>query len=416
MPSPMLTSALLALGGLLSAAEVPPDILLMALEPPPATPDLYAAYAEAGLNTISVAAGPEFETAAALAAEAGLSVLVANPGAMEGGTAACAALAESCPAIAGCMLGANVTSADGDAAAQLEGLKHLDTHPLALAFISMSNGKGPATAERLLGTGLNAFGLRAFTLRRDGSEDRAGYFDHLARARELAGTHGTRWLGFVQVTETGDFRFASESDLRFQVYSQLAFGARGLAYHRYWLSIPPEAWQADPAAGMRRSMVNPITGERHYTWENVAAVNREVRALWPVLSTLRVNDVFFAGDVPPGMRPLPFGNHPIRAITGQSALVSFLRDADNRDWAFVVNTVHGMQRSAQGTERTLRIQLDPAIPPVMEVDRTDGSLKPVSVNRNEMYLTLPGGTGALLLLTPRGAGSGEAQARPESAQ
>jgi len=37
MPFPMLTTALLALGGLLSAAEAPPDFLLMALEPPPAT-------------------------------------------------------------------------------------------------------------------------------------------------------------------------------------------------------------------------------------------------------------------------------------------------------------------------------------------------------------------------------------------
>ena len=417
MPSPMLTTALLALGGLLSAAEAPPDFLLMALEPPPATRELYAAYAEAGLNTITAAAGPEFDAAAALAAEAGLSVLVVNPAAMEGGTAACAALAEDCPAIAGWLAGTNVTPADADAAAaQLEELTRLDTRRITLAFISTSNGERAATAERLLCTGLNAFGLRAFTLRRDGSEDRGQYFDHLARARELAGKHRARWLGFVQVTESGGFRFASESDLRFQVYSQLAFGARGLAYHRYWLSIPPEAWQADPAAGMRRSMVNPITGERHYTWEKVADVNREVRALWPVLRALQVNDVFFAGEVPPGMRPLPFGAHPIRAITAQSALVSFLRDDDHRDWAFVVNAVHGMQRSAQGSERTLRIQLDPAIQSIMEVERTTGTLKPVSFNRNEMYLTLPGGTGALLLLTPRETDSGAVEARPENAQ
>ena len=96
--------------------------------------------------------------------------------------------------------------------------------------------------------------------------------------------------------------------------------------------------------------------------------------------------------------------------------MSFLRDDDHRDWAFVVNAVHGMQRSAQGSERTLRIQLDPAIQSIMEVERATGTLKPVSFNRNEMYLTLPGGTGALLLLTPRETDSGAVQARPENAQ
>jgi hypothetical protein len=75
-----------------------------------------------------------------------------------------------------------------------------------------------------------------------------------------------------------------------------------------------------------------------------------------------------------------------------------------------------MQRSAQGSERTLRIQLDPAIQSIMEVERTTGTLKPVSFNRNEMYLTLPGGTGALLLLTPRETDSGAVEARPENAQ
>ncbi|HPK00275.1 MAG TPA: hypothetical protein PKW60_12380, partial [Candidatus Hydrogenedentes bacterium] len=195
----------------------------------------------------------------------------------------------------------------------------------------------------------------------------------------------------------------SESDLRFQVYSQLAFGARGLAYHRYWLTIPHDLWQAEPAAGMRRSMVNPFTGERHYTWRNVAEVNREVSALWPVLRGLKVRDVFFAGDAPSGLRPLPFGKLPIRAVIAQSALLSFLRDGDGRDWAFVVNTVHGMQRSAKAAERTLRLQLDPAIGEVVEVERATGKLKSTDVKRNELYLTLPGGTGTLLLLIPHGS-------------
>ncbi len=413
-----LTALFLALSGPFAAADETPDLLLMALEPPPPSREHFAAYAEAGLNLVTLSAGAKFTEEAALAAEAGLSVLLANPAAMDGGLAADLDRMESGPAIAGWILGTNVTMADRDALeAQLERLQRLDSHQIALTFASMDDADAAASADRLLDAGVNAFGLRAFTLKRDGSKARADYFGYLACARELARKHRARWVGFVQVTEAGDFRFASESDLRFQVYSQLAFGARGLAYHRYWLTISHELWQANPSAGMRASMVNPFTGERHYTWRNVAEVNREVSALWPVLRELQVSDVFFVGDVPSGMCPFPFGKLPIRSVIAQSALLSCLRDGDGRDWAFVVNGVHGMQRSAQATERTLRLQLDPAVGEVMEVERTTGALKSVGIERNELYLTLPGGTGALLLLTPREAAApSDLPAHPESAQ
>ena len=401
-----LIGAFAGFAGVSMATQDAPNMLLMSFEPPPATESLYASYAEAGFNTITLNPGAGFENAAALAADKGLSVLLSDLDAIEDQTRAWVALAESTPAAAGWLVDPLVNARDAETAARrVQDLAKECPNRLSLAFIEATGGEGPALAERLLEAGLTAFGWRAFTLGRDGSFDAPRYFGNLARAHELAREHDALWIGFVQVTETDVSRFASESDIRMQAYSQLAFGAHGLAYYRYWVPIVREAWNENPAAGMRQTMVNPHTGERHYTWEKVAEVNREVQALWPVLRTLTVDAVYFAGEVPAGMPRLPFGTHLIKSVTAPSALVSFMREPDGGAWVFVVNTVHGMQRSAKATERTLRLHLDGQIDSVTEVARTAGERRALPITRNDVYLTLPGGTGALLQLTPRSPGA-----------
>jgi hypothetical protein len=392
--------AVLFLGSPVVAAPKTSEFTLMALDPPPPVEHLYASYAEAGLTTIALGPGEGLEEAVDLASSHGLSVFIANPGTVEGAVSAWVALAKEYPAVSGWLLNTSVAPEDLEATARkVRALRELGWSGTTLAFID-SGGEDPEDiANPLLEAGLSAFGLRALTMGRAGTWDSARYFRNLALGRRLSQKRGAKWIGFIQVTETKEGRFASESDLRVQVYTHLAFGVRGLAYYRFWLPIRQEDWDADPGAGMRRTMVNPRTGERHYTWKKVTEVNREVHTLWPTLRSLAVDEVFFVGKTPEGMKPLPFGKRLVRAVTAQSALVSFLRDRDGRMWAFVVNSVHGMRRSAVNTQRTLRIQLDESVSAVSEMDRHSGELKPLKISRNEVYLTLPGGTGALLRFT-----------------
>ena len=145
----------------------------------------------------------------------------------------------------------------------------------------------------------------------DGS-DRTEYYANMELFRDLALQRNIGMMAFVSSAALkGVYRSPSDSDLRWQVYTGLVYGAQGI-WHWNW-RIKPQGLFVD-------GLVSFETGEplREYPW--VKAINGEVLAIGDVLMKLRSVAVFHTGDdVPDGARKFPN-----RGDTGWSVLKNFI--------------------------------------------------------------------------------------------
>jgi hypothetical protein len=82
--------------------------------------------------------------------------------------------------------------------------------------------------------------------------------------------------------------------LRFQAYTTLAYGGRGLGYFTY----------ASPTSGNYRLAPLDQFGHKTPTWDMLRNVNLQVHALAPTMITLKSVGVFHHPDVPEGCRAL----------------------------------------------------------------------------------------------------------------
>ncbi len=91
------------------------------------------------------------------------------------------------------------------------------------------------------------------------------------------------------------YRRATEADIRFQVYSALAYGAKGILYYNFWnppLNENPNGWHEEEA-------ILDYEGYETDLYRPVAAVNAEVLALGDLLLSLRSVGVYHvANDYP----------------------------------------------------------------------------------------------------------------------
>ncbi len=126
-----------------------------------------------------------------------------------------------------------------------------------------------------------------YALMDDGSL-RDGYWQNLEALRTAALRHGLPFWNIVLTVAHFHYREPTAADLRFQVYSTLAYGGRGLAYFTYFA----------PQVGNYRAAPIDQFGHPTPTWANLQNVNLQVGKLAPTLLQLRSDDVYHLGDVP----------------------------------------------------------------------------------------------------------------------
>ena len=185
--------------------------------------------------------------------------------------------------------------------------------------------------------------------------DRPEYYANLETFRDQALRNGIGLMAFVLCTDqTGWYRMPSDSDLRWMVYSSLAYGAQGIWYWN---------WRIKPGgkSGFREGLVLDETGAPTGNFDRVKAVNAEILAIGGVLMTLRSTAVYHTGSaVPPGTR-----RHPSPGDTGASVLSRFFGDnfivgefrnqddaGDASAYVLIVNKRHGAGKDS--TDPSLR--------------------------------------------------------------
>jgi len=101
-----------------------------------------------------------------------------------------------------------------------------------------------------------------YALMEDGSL-RPDYWSNLLAMRNASLRHNIPFWDIVQSNAHFDVREPTPADLRFQAYSTLAYGARGIAYFTYYA----------PRTGNHRAAPVDQFGHKTPTWDNLRNVN-----------------------------------------------------------------------------------------------------------------------------------------------
>ncbi len=182
---------------------------------------------------------------------------------------------------------------------------------------------------------------------------RPEYFENLAIIRRQALAAHIPFWQTILLTPHFRYRDPDEADLRWQAYTTLAYGRRGLAYFTYWTPVH---------ANYRNAIIDPF-GARTSHYACVRRINRELQALGPTLLALSSQRVVHAHDVPPDTQGI------VRGIAGGSCVVGEFGGADGTPYVLIVNNdrAHAAQlrvEVSRGTE-------------VLEVSRRTGAVSPL---------------------------------------
>ena len=201
-----------------------------------------------------------------------------------------------------------------------------------------------------------------YALLEDGN--RPEYFPNLETIRDEALRARVPFWNIVLATPHFNYRDPSPADMRWQVYTTLAYGGKGLAYFTYW---------TPDAENYRNGIVGPY-GHRTTKYDVVRQLNLEMQHLGLHLLGLTSTGVYHWPDAPQGATVLP-GDGLVAGIKGGEFVVGEFADGQGLPWLMVVN--RNREHAAMVT-----LRLRTRYPVLKEVARTSGELRPVSRDQN----------------------------------
>ncbi|MGZ4987136.1 MAG: hypothetical protein ACXWBP_03750 [Limisphaerales bacterium] len=130
---------------------------------------------------------------------------------------------------------------------------------------------------------------------------RNGYWQNLEQVHAASRASGIPFCAILLSVGHFNYREPSAADLRFEVYSALSYGARGIAYFTYFA----------PHTGNYRGAPIDQFGNQTPTWNNMQNVNLQVQKLAPTLLQLTCNDTHHFTNIPEGAH----GPRPTSLVT-----------------------------------------------------------------------------------------------------
>ena len=197
-------------------------------------------------------------------------------------------------------------------------------------------------------------------------------------------------------------RLPSESDLRMQVFSSLAYGFTGIMYFCYDHVF--ERGLTDPGGAPNRLYY----AAQHVNTE-IANVGQALRFLTSrhvlhVRGSHVENGRTVSHDAEAATRvvePEVARDWSIRSVTigeqapGRDALLGLFEDYDGNRYFMLVNLWHSLAASPAQDKVTFTVELDTSITRITRLSRETGRPEVLSVPDSVLTLTLPGGTGDL---------------------
>jgi hypothetical protein len=164
-----------------------------------------------------------------------------------------------------------------------------------------------------------------YSLMDDGSV-RQNYWSNLEAVRAAARKHGLEFWNIVLSVAHFNYAEPTAASLRFEAYTTLAYGGRGLSYFTYFA----------PQVGNYRLAPIDQFGNPTPTWHFMQNVNLQIQKLAPVLLQLTSDDVYHIGQAPAGCKGPPT-NSLISAVAGDNFVVGEFTHRDGSRYVMVVN-------------------------------------------------------------------------------
>ena len=218
--------------------------------------------------------------------------------------------------------------------------------------------------------------------------NRHDYFLNMEIIRAKALKYGVPFWFILLSTPHYGYRTPSEGDLRWQVFTALAYGAKGIMYFTYW-TVNEEGW----GDGIIKS-----DGTRTERYEIVKVINAEIKALGKTLLRLVSHKVYHTTTQTPLGASLPDKNAWVQKVDGGDLVVGELQDDKGKPFLFITNASH--DEPLEGT-----VILRTKVKAIHEIPKSVGEKpKPLRVRQvgsiASFTVRLSAGDGKLLAITP----------------
>jgi hypothetical protein len=160
----------------------------------------------------------------------------------------------------------------------------------------------------------------------DNGSMRDGYWQNLEQMRAAARSNSLPFWNIVLGVAHFNYRELSAADCRFQVFSTLAYGARGIAWFTYFSTV----------FGNSRMAAIDQFGHPTATWGYLQNVNLQIAALAPTLLQLNSDDVYHLNTVPAGCHG-PTNQDLITGIEGGDFMAGDFTHRDGSRYVLVLN-------------------------------------------------------------------------------
>ncbi|MGC9317130.1 MAG: hypothetical protein ACP5KN_03735 [Armatimonadota bacterium] len=218
-----------------------------------------------------------------------------------------------------------------------------------------------------------------------GEDDlRPQYYENLEIIREAALEHDVPFWAFALVTPHWSYRDPTEAEIRFQVFSDIVYGAQGIWYFCY-KQPSPEFF----LGGVVDRQERPT-----HQYPRVQRINAILQAWGPTLLRLRSTGVYHVGEPPEGTVGLP-ADSLVRSVSpAEQMIVGEFQHADGRHYVMLMNK--DWHRARQ-----YRMGLAPEVTALREVSRRDGQFhRPLQAAGGQVKLRVMAG-GARLFRVER---------------
>jgi len=159
--------------------------------------------------------------------------------------------------------------------------------------------------------------------------ERPDYFENMEIVRRQGIKHKTPFNYILLSLPHGPYRDPSDADLRWQVNTALAYGARGIMYFTYETPPPDENWKWHDG-------IIDESGKPNRKYYEVKKINAEVKKLAPTLMRLNSVAVYHTTPLPRGTRALP-ENGLIRNVEGGQFVIGQFNSDKGQRYAMFVN-------------------------------------------------------------------------------
>jgi hypothetical protein len=155
------------------------------------------------------------------------------------------------------------------------------------------------------------------------SGDGKQYFLNLGLVSHYAHKANIPFMNIIQASSVARAgRVPKESEIRFQVYTTLAYGGRGISYYLYWGKEKQEGLYRD-------GHPSPLASQ-------VGKINSEIRHLSPSLMTLDFKSVYHTLPLPLGGKAVP-ENSPFKIVSKGDFVLGLFSEKNNLNSFMIVN-------------------------------------------------------------------------------